>query len=252
MLDCSLDWSLNWLWAWLWAWGGTAWSLDTGEVTSKETSLVVGSVEWVDEGVDTGAVSAGWDSRLLSSQRRVGVETSSVGVELEVSVGWVVWVDEWVSVGVDWGFVNEDLLRLGNWLLLSDWELLGLGLGSGNTLLDWLSNWLNWFFNSGKVGVESGGVQTIGAIWNVGTVKDSETVFTSGVFDSDGVTVITDVRVLPDSFAIQSGFFSENDAVFSGKGGSCTTVSGVESLFFQDLGGFWVNKLGGANGQNTT
>lgn len=231
--------TLDWLWSWSWS----SWGLDTSEVTGEETSLVVGSIKWVDEWVDTGAVSAVWDKGLLLSNWRVWVETSSVGVELEVSVGWIVWVDEWVEVWINWGIIVVDELGFwGNWL----WSWLGLwAWGSNTDLLDWgLLDWGWSGFFSSEGWVESGSVQTVGTIWNMGTIKDSETVLASSVFDSISLTVVTDVRVLANSFTVQVGFFPENVSVFSGKSRASTAITGVKSLFFQDFGIFWVDELG--------
>lgn len=200
----SSDWDLDLLWGWStwgWSWGGS----DTSEVTGEETSLFVGFVEWVNEGVDTFTASAGWDEVLLNGVWVQWVETGSVGVELEVSVGWVVWVDEWVSVWVDWGVVVVDIGKLGLGNLLGlDLDLLGLWAWLWSWL--WLSdtlNWLDWLFDfgSGDSWVKSGSVQTVSAVWNVGTIEDSEAVLASGVFDSVSLTVITDVRVLTYSFS---------------------------------------------------
>lgn len=207
--------TLSWLLA---SWSWTSWSLNTSEVTSEETGLVVGGVEWVDEWVDTLAISTVWDKGLLLSDWGVWVETSSVGVELEVSVGWVVWVDEWVEVWINWGIIVVDELGLlGNWLWLWSWLSWSWSLGSNTDLLDW-SLLLNWGgFLGGECWIESSGVQTVGTVWNMGAVEDSETVLTSCVFDSDSFAVIANVGVLANSFTVQAGFFSKNGTIFSGE-----------------------------------
>jgi len=57
----------------------------------------------------------------------------SVGVESEVTVGWVMGVDEWVEVGVNWLISVVVVDGLGNW---------GWGsLDNWGSLLNWGSNW---------------------------------------------------------------------------------------------------------------
>jgi len=72
--------------------------------TGKKTSLMAG-IKGVDKGVDTGTVSAVRYTSQLVGHRGLGVELGSVHVELEVSVGGIVGVDEGVEVGVS-GSVN--------------------------------------------------------------------------------------------------------------------------------------------------
>jgi len=58
-----LDWSLNWgLSDWSGCWLRS--ELNTGLVSGEETSLLVRSVEWVDEGVDSGAIGTGRNSKV--------------------------------------------------------------------------------------------------------------------------------------------------------------------------------------------
>ena len=79
--------------------------LNTSLVTSKETSLLVRSIKWVDEWVDTSTVSTIGDT--VDKVSYVGVVVSwgkvgSVPVELEVTVSGVMRVDEWVEVRINW------------------------------------------------------------------------------------------------------------------------------------------------------
>jgi len=74
-------------------------------VSSKKTSLLVRSIERVDEWVDTGTVSAGRNT--VNKVSCVGVvvlwgKVGSVPVELEVTMGRVMRVDEWVEVRINW------------------------------------------------------------------------------------------------------------------------------------------------------
>jgi len=87
-------------------WTSSYWGseLNSGLVTCKKPSLLMGSIEWVDEGVDSGAVGTGRNT-VHKVVHVVWSKVGSVPVELEVTVGRVVGVDEWVEVGID-GFVN--------------------------------------------------------------------------------------------------------------------------------------------------
>jgi len=132
-LDKLLDWnlsdwhlsSLNWL-SWLL-------SSEASLVTGQKTSLLVRGVKWVDEGVDSGTVSTGRNSKVLSSDwGRFGGKVGSVGVESEVTVGWVMGVDEWVEVGVN-GLIGIVVVNgLSNWGRgsLDNWSSLLNGGGN--------------------------------------------------------------------------------------------------------------------------
>jgi len=79
--------------------------LNTSLVTSKETSLLVRSIKWVDEWVDTSTVSTIGDTVDKVSYVCVVVSWGKVGsvpVELEVTVSGVMRVDEWVEVRINW------------------------------------------------------------------------------------------------------------------------------------------------------
>jgi hypothetical protein len=104
--------------------------------TGKKTSLMAG-IKGVDKGVDTGTVSAVRYTSQLVGHRGLGVELGSVHVELEVSVGGIVGVDEGVEVGVS-GSVN--VVIVGD--SLDGLLLLGLdkagSSGGGDSSLDLL------------------------------------------------------------------------------------------------------------------
>jgi len=108
-------------------------------------SLLVRGVEWVDKGVDTCAVGAVGDGagavELVAADSVGGGKVGAVDVELEVAVGGVVGVDEWVEVGVDWGLVNVVVVEE-----LRDWEggrdLTDRESLLGNSLLD--GSWSEW------------------------------------------------------------------------------------------------------------
>ena len=59
------------------------------------------SIKWIDESVDTGTVSTGGNIVDKVTGIGNGGKVGSVSVELEVTLGWVMWVDEWVKVGVN-------------------------------------------------------------------------------------------------------------------------------------------------------
>lgn len=217
--------------------GGSAGSvLGSSEslMSGQETSLVVASIEGVDEGVDTSAVSAVWDK--VGVQRTgwgsLGCKVSSVAVEGKVAVGGVVGVDEGVEVGVNILLNIIVITDLGLGLL--DWDLLGADLLLLWLLLDLLNNldgclWLLKFLSvEGSSGLSVGG--------NVGTVENPESVLASGVLNGVGLAVLANVGVFAEPVAVDVGFFPEDMAVLCGEGSSCAAVSGVESLLLQDLG----------------
>lgn len=208
-------------------------------LSGQETSLVVASVEGVDEGVDSGAVSAVGDK--VGVQRTgwcsLGCEGSSVAVEGKVAVGGVVGVDKGVEVRVN--ILLSIIVIIDPGLGLLDWDLLGADLLLLWLLLDLLNNldgclWLFKFLS-----VECGSRLSVGG--DVGTVENPESVLASGVLDGVGLAVLTDVRVFSEPVAVDVGFLPEDVAVLCGEGGSCAAVSGVESLLLQDLGILGVN-----------
>jgi len=71
----------------------------------------------------------------------------SIGVESEVTVGWVMGVDEWVEVGVNW-LINIVVVNgLGNW----SWG----SLDDRSSWLNWGSNWSSWGLGNERSGVLS-------------------------------------------------------------------------------------------------
>jgi hypothetical protein len=204
-------------------------------VSGQETCVGVRSVEGVDEGVDSGTVSAVGDEVGVQGcgGGSPGGEVSSVAVEGKVAVGGVVGVDEGVEVGVldlivvvadlGFGLLGNDLDLLGSDLLL----LLLLNL-DGSLLGNW-----DWCFVN-VLSVESGGGLSVGR--NVRSVENAESVNAGGVLDSVGLAVFSDVGVFSESVSVDVGLLPEDVSVLSGEGGSGAAVSGVESLLLQDLG----------------
>jgi len=97
-----------------WSWTSRGRS---SELLNTNLGVLVRSIKWVDERVDTGTVSTGGNtvnkvSGIGSVVIIIGSKVGSVSVELKVTVGWVMWVDEWVKVGVNW-LINIVIV---NWL----------------------------------------------------------------------------------------------------------------------------------------
>lgn len=214
--------------------GGTGRGLSASEMSGKvaaDERLLVASVEGVDEGVQTLATGA-WGN-IVGSENTGDLwgELGSLLVEGKVAVGGVVWVDEGVGVGVNWSLVN-DWSWGWTWGGLL-WDELLLLLPWGNLLWPWSWLGLDEFF-FGFLGDESSSVDAGG--WNVSAFQDSESFLASGVLHGVGLTIFANVGVLTDSVASVVGLLPEDDLVLGGEGGSGTTVTGVESLFPQDLG----------------
>jgi len=87
---------LSWL-----SWLLEARLLNTGLVTSEQTSLLVRSIKGVDERINSSTVSTGRDT-VHKVVAIVGSKVGSISVELEVTVSRVVRVDEWVEVRINW------------------------------------------------------------------------------------------------------------------------------------------------------
>lgn len=213
---------------------------------SKE--LGMRRVSRVNEGVKTSAVSTVWNSiaimRSLSPMRlcslrlcsrslcslrlcslwlssRTARKLSCVGIDLEIQVGWVSWVDK----GVDFSLLlgrpgRSKLLSLNRGLLKLLLSNRGLLLSNGS-LANWswtstggFTNWsrmlrLNNLSSSG-IGIKGSRVQSIGSFRNMITFKDSESILACSVSDSDGLSIIINITVLPNSFTISSSFFPED------------------------------------------
>ena len=152
---------------------------------TSEKAALVRSVKRVHEGVDTGAVSAGRDAKVLDlGGGLLGGEVGAVGVESEVTVGWVMGVDEGVEVGVH-GLIDVVIVN---------------GLGGGGGLDNRGSNGLDGSLDrgGGLLSDEGGRVLSVSSRGDVGTLENSEAVLASGVPHSDGVSVLANVAVLPD------------------------------------------------------
>lgn len=204
-------------------------------------------VEWVNEWVQTFASSAWWYKGTIENSWNFWGEFSSVLVEGKVTVGGVMRVDEGVGIWVSSFFYNIVVEKLWFW----GWESLWLGSWSWSWSRCWssswgrlrLSNWLlarlSWFW--GWSSYESSGI--LSSRWNVSTFEDSETFLTSWVFYGVSLTVVTNVWILSDTGSIKSSFFAVYNFVFSGKSRSCSAITGIETLFFDNFSVTFVDKL---------
>jgi len=237
--------------------------------------LGVGGVGWVDEGVHSGTVGTGghggcagqagllslnwsrlellslnWSRLELLHGSRLdllslswnllswlsGSELSSVNVCLEIQVGGVSRVDEWVEVATGnlrWllGLLLLLLLWLWSdklWLLLSllgrsdrppsDWSHRpGLFSDRSSLRLCW-GRLLRLRFTLGNLGVEGSALKTIGSLRDVSSLQDPEAVLTSGVPHSDGLAVLVNVAVLTNPLPVSSCLLPEHRPVLLGEG----------------------------------
>jgi len=219
----------------------------TSKLASKKTSLMAG-IKGVDKGVDTGTVSTvGHASQLVGRVLggRGGGKLGSVHVELEVSVGGVMGVDEGVEVGVD-GSINVVIVgnSLDGLLLLLLWLDKAGSSGGRDSSLDLL-------LGSGDVRVKGSRVEAISAIGYMATIQDSETILAGGIFNSVCLTIISNIAVLSYTLTVQGCFFSEDNTILLSKSGAESTISGVESLLLQNFGILRVDKLTASAGGKT-
>jgi len=226
-------------------------SLETSLVTGEQTSLSVGGIEWVDEGVDSSTVGTGRHTGSSQGASRAGSvlggELGSIGIVLEVTVGRVEGVDEGVEVGVN-RLINIIIVgRSLHWQRSSSLTDRG-GLTDGGSLADRGSS-------LGRLGVgmlrgEGGRVETVGTSWHMGTAQNLESILAGRVLDSVGLAIIANIAVLTNSFASGSSLLSKNDTVLLGICRPESAITSVEPLLLKDLGILGVNMLtGGSNGQ---
>jgi len=226
-------------------------SLETSLVTGEQTSLRVGGIEWVDEGVDSSTVGTGRHTGSSQGASRAGCvlggKLGSIGIVLEVSVGRVEGVDEGVEVGVN-RLINIIIVGCSlHWQRSSSLADRG-SLTEGGSLADRGSS-------RGRLGVgmlrgEGGRVEAVGTSWHMGTAQNLESILAGRVLDSVGLAIIANIAVLTNSFASGSSLLSKNDTVLLGICRSESAITSVEPLLLKDLGILGVNMLtGGSNGQ---
>merc|ERR1719431_2466636 len=148
--------------------------LNTSLMTCEQTSLLVRGIKRVDERVDSGAVSTGRDT-ICQDICIVCDMVGSISVKLEVTVSWVMRVDEWVEVGVNW-LINIVIVNCLSYRSRSS--------------LDRSSNL------DRSLGYKSSRFLTSSSGWNMSSFQDPETVLPCGVSDSDGLAIIINVAVL--------------------------------------------------------
>merc|ERR1719289_756445 len=190
-------------------------SLETSLVTGEQTSLSVGGIEWVDEGVDSSTVGTGRHTGSSQGASRagsvLGCKLGSIGIVLEVTVGRVEGVDEGVEVGVN-RLIN--IIIVGHslhWQRSSSLGRLGVGMLRG----------------------EGGRVETVGTSWHMGTAQNLESILAGRVLDSVGLAIIANIAVLTNSFASGSSLLSKNDTVLLGICRSESAITGVEPLLLK-------------------
>ena len=213
-------------------------------MTGKETSLVVRSIEWVDEGVDAGAVSAvgdGSGAALVVGDTSFG-EVGAVDVEPEVTVGGVVGVDEGVEVGVDRG-VNVVVVNGGS---LGDGGSLHRGSLHRGSSSDRGGN----RGRSSLLGTEGSRVEAVGTLGDV-IAFNAESVLAGGPLDVVGLTAVSNVAVLTGPLAeLVDGLLPGDGAVLLGVCGAELSGTGVVPLLLEDLCAGGVNELtSGGRGQ---
>lgn len=233
---CSLssdDWkAVNLLWSNL--------SLESGLVSGQKSSLGVASIEGVDEWVDSSAVGTVWNKvgTKVSNWGILWSKGSSVEVESEVAVSWVMGIDKGVAVGI----ILNIVVVVDLWL---SWDDRDLGVLDGYLLLNW-----NGFIDFGLSSIESGSLLSIG--WNVGTFENPESILSSAVPHIVGLAILTNVGVLTNTVSIDVCLLTEHVSIFGGKSGSSPTVSSIEALLLEDLGILRINKLGTACSNGNT
>ena len=201
--------------------GGRGGGTEASLVTSEEPALVR-SVEGVHKGIDTGAVSAGRNSKVLDlSGGLLRSEVGTVGVEPEVTVGRVMGVDEGVEVGVH-GLVSVVIVN---------------GLGDRGGLDNRGSDGLDWSLNrgGGLLSDKGGRVLSVSSRGDVGTLENPEAVLAGSVPHGDGLALLVDVAVLAHPLTVGGRLLPVNCSVLLGIGRPKPSVTGVESLFLENL-----------------
>merc|ERR1719431_1852644 len=203
--------------------------LNTSLMTCEQTSLLVRGIERV----DSGAVSTGWDTIDKVSVVSIVVpwgKVGSISVELEVTVSWVMWVDEWVEVGVNW-LINIVIVNC-------------LSYRSRSSLADRSWSSLDRSSNLDRsLGYKSSRFLTSSSGWNMSSFQDPETVLPCGVSDSDGLAIIINVAVLAYPLPVSSRLLPVHSSVLLGESRTKSAISSIESLLFQNLCILWLNKL---------
>jgi len=152
-----------------------------------------------------------------------GSELSSVNVSLEIQVGGISGVDEWIEVGA--GNLLLLLLLLLLWLLSyklwlwlsppgrSSWSSWSSRSDRSLLFPDW-SSFLLWWrrlgFPLGNLRIEGSALETVGSLRDVVSLDDPEAVLTSGVSDSDGLPVLINVAVLANPLTVRGRLLPEH------------------------------------------
>jgi len=210
---------------------------------SKELSMR--RVSRVNEGVKTSTVSAVWNSiaimrclrlcslrlcplRLCSLRlcslwlsSRAARKLSCVGVDLEIQVSGVSWVDKRVDFSLLLSrsgrskllSLNRSLLKLllsNRGLLLPNGSLANWSWASTRGFTHWSRLLRLNKLSSSRIWIKCSRVQSIGSFRNMITFKDSESILAGCVSDSNCLSIIINITILSNSFTICSSFFSED------------------------------------------
>merc|ERR1712106_680894 len=183
--------------------------------------------------INSGTISTSWNT-VNKVVGIVGSKVGSISVELEVTVSWVMGVDEWVEVGIHW-CINIVIV---NWLL------------NRSCLTNRCSN-LDRSSRCRGLGNKSSRTLTSSSGGNMSSFQDSEPVLTSSVSDSDSLAIIINITVLANPFTVSSGLLPEHGSILLCKSRSMSAITSIESLLFQNLSILRLNKLT-ASGSNKT
>jgi len=139
-----------------------------GRLLRLNVSCLMCGVIWVDEGVGSTTISASWDTVNLLGVRVSRGVIGSIGIVLEVRVGWVIRVDEWVPVRVgslSWLNIVVVLVVV---VVLLVVVVVAVLVVSRSSLLN--RSWLT------VVRIMRGRVLSVGSSRNVSSFQDLETI----------------------------------------------------------------------------
>jgi len=140
-----------------------------GRLLRLNISCLMCGVIWVDEGVGSTTISASWDTVNLLGVRVSRGVIGSIGIVLEVRVGWVVRVDEWVPVRVgSLSWLNIVVVLVVVIVLLVVVVVVAVLVVSRGSLLN--RSWLT------VVRIMRSRVLSVGSSRNVSSFQDLETI----------------------------------------------------------------------------
>ena len=244
--------------------------------------MSVGAVCGIDEGVEALTVGAGGNTGgigdglllglgagLFPELLRLGLELLSggglgllvrlwsklgrVNIVLEITMSWVSRVNEGVKVSsgllllLHWSRSELLLLLLRLELLLGHRSGLLLSRGGGGGLLRQVLT-----TGLGNGGIKGGTLEASGSLGDMSALEDPEAVLASAVPHGDGLAVLVDVAVLPDSLSPGPSLLPEHHPVLLGVGSPEPSVPGIKSLLLENLCLLGVNILGQAHAEEAS